>query len=53
MGFPEFIVDGYVELNEGFSKNFADTTTDNVKILSGNEPKSINDFINDFKSFFE
>lgn len=53
MGFPEFIVDGYVELNVGFSENVANTTTDNVKRLSGHEPKSINDFITDFKGYFE
>jgi len=52
MGFPEFIVNGYVELSDGFSDNFADITTGNVKLLSGSEPKSINDFVTDFKSFF-
>jgi len=53
MGFPEFIVDGYMELNEGFSENFADVTTDNVKILSGNAPKSIDDFVSDFRAYFQ
>jgi uncharacterized protein YbjT (DUF2867 family) len=52
MGFPEFIVDGYIELNVGFTQNFANTTTDSVEILSGSAPKSINNFINDFKSFY-
>jgi uncharacterized protein YbjT (DUF2867 family) len=52
MGFPEFIVDGYIELNQGFSENFANTATDNVKVLSGNAPRSISDFITDFKSYF-
>jgi uncharacterized protein YbjT (DUF2867 family) len=52
MGFPEFIVDGYIELDTGFAKNFADISTDNVKLLSGNAPRSIDDFINDFKDYF-
>ena len=52
MGFPEFIVDGYVELSLGFSQNIANTTTDSVEVLTGSAPKSIDDFIVDFKSFF-
>lgn len=52
MGFPEFIVDGYVELSQGFSKGFADITTGNVEALSGHSPRSIDDFVNDFKGYF-
>lgn len=52
MGFPEFIVDGYIELNVGFSENYANTKTDNVKVLTGNAPRSIGDFITDFKGYF-
>jgi len=52
MGFPEFIVDGYIKLNVDFSQNFANTTTDNIKIPSGKAPRSISDFVSDFKSFF-
>ena len=52
MGFPEFIVDGYIELNKGFAKGFADTTTANVELLSGNPPKSVDDFTADFKAYF-
>ena len=52
MGFPEFIVDGYVELSQGFAKGFADTTTGNVEALTGHAPRSIDDFTNDFKSYF-
>lgn len=52
MGFPEFIVDGYVELNEGFEKGFADTSTSNVKLLSGHEARTIDDFTRDFKGYF-
>jgi len=53
MGFPEFIVDGYVELSQGFSQGFANTTNDNVEALSGHAPRSIDDFTKDFKSFFQ
>ena len=53
MGFPEFIVDGYVELSQGFSQGFADTTNGNVEELSGHAARSIDDFTKDFKSFFE
>ncbi len=52
MGFPEFIVDGYVELSKGFSKGFADTTTNNVELLSGHKARSIDDFTRDFKVYF-
>jgi uncharacterized protein YbjT (DUF2867 family) len=53
MGFPEFIVDGYVELSQGISQGFADTTNDNVEALSGHTSRSIDDFTKDFKSFFQ
>lgn len=52
MGFPEFIADGYIELNKGFSTGFADTTTDNVEKLSGHPARSIDDFTRDFRSYF-
>jgi uncharacterized protein YbjT (DUF2867 family) len=53
MGMPEFVVDGYMELNDGFSNNFADTTTDSVQTLTGHAPRSIDDFTNDFKGWFQ
>jgi len=53
MGFPEFIVDGYVELSQGFSQGFADRTNSNVKVLSGHPARSIDVFTNDFQSFFQ
>jgi uncharacterized protein YbjT (DUF2867 family) len=52
MGFPEFIVDGYVELSQGFAHGFADITTDNVEALSGHKARSIDDFTKDFKGYF-
>ena len=52
MGFPEFIVDGYVELNKGFSEGIADITTNNVEILTGHPARSIDDFTRDFRYYF-
>jgi uncharacterized protein YbjT (DUF2867 family) len=48
MGFPEWIVDGYIELNAGFEAGFADTTTDGVQKLAGHAPRSFEDFASDF-----
>jgi uncharacterized protein YbjT (DUF2867 family) len=53
MGFPEWIVDGYVELNRGFENGYADEKTDNVEKLSGHPPGDIQTFANDFKQAFE
>lgn len=53
MGFSPFIVDGYIELNEGFSGGFADTTTENVEKLAGHPARSLKDFIQDYKEYFE
>jgi len=52
MGFPEFIVDGYVELNQGFTAGFADTSNGNVETLSGHKARSVDDFTRDFKGYF-
>jgi uncharacterized protein YbjT (DUF2867 family) len=52
MGFPEFIVDGYIELNVGFTNGFADTSNGNVEKLSGHVARSIDDFTRDFKGYF-
>jgi uncharacterized protein YbjT (DUF2867 family) len=52
LGFPEFIVDGYMELNEGFAHGYADISNQNVKILSGHQARSIRNFIDDFKEYF-
>lgn len=53
MGFPEWIVDGYIELNRGFESGYADETTDYVEQLSGHPPGDIQRFANDFKQAFE
>jgi uncharacterized protein YbjT (DUF2867 family) len=52
MGFPEFIVDGYVELSQGFARDFANITNGNVEALSGHTARSIDDFTQDFKGYF-
>jgi uncharacterized protein YbjT (DUF2867 family) len=52
MGFSEFIVDGYVELNQGFTEGYADVSNGNVETLSGHKARSIDDFTRDFKSYF-
>lgn len=52
MGFPEFIVDGYIELNEGFENGYADTSNGNVKALTGHAARSVNNFTEDFREYF-
>ena len=52
MGVPEWIVQGYAELNAGFEDGFADLTTDNVKRLSGHEPRDFERFARDFAEVF-
>ena len=49
MGFPEWIVDGFVELAIGFENNFANTTTDGVEKLAGHAPRSFKQFALDFR----
>lgn len=52
MGFPEYIVDGYVELSRGFAQGFANRVTGNVELLTGHPARSIHDFVKDFKNYF-
>jgi uncharacterized protein YbjT (DUF2867 family) len=52
MGVPEWIAKGYVELSEGFSENFANSTTKNVEILTGHPARSFEQFVNDFAQIF-
>ena len=53
MGFPEWIVDGLVELAMGFENNFANTTTDGVEKLAGHAPRSFEQFALDFRSAWQ
>jgi len=50
MGLLESIVDGFVELAEGFEAGFADLTTDSVQQLAGYAPRSFDEFASDFRS---
>ena len=52
MGFPEFIVDGYIELNKGFANGYADFSTNNVELLTGHPARSVENFVNDFRGYF-
>ena len=52
MGVPEWIAKGYVELSEGFSENFANSTTEYVKLLTGHPARSFEQFANDFAQVF-
>jgi uncharacterized protein YbjT (DUF2867 family) len=53
MGLPEWIAKGYVELSEGFSENFANSTTRNVEILTGHPSRSFEQFVSDFARVFD
>ena len=53
MGFPEWIVDGFMELNEGFTNGFADIVTDGVQQLSGHPARSVQEFVTDFRAAWE
>ncbi|MEJ2196893.1 MAG: SDR family oxidoreductase [Ignavibacteriaceae bacterium] len=52
MGVPEWIAKGYLELSEGFSENFAYSTTNNVEILAGHPARSFDQFVKDFAQVF-
>jgi uncharacterized protein YbjT (DUF2867 family) len=53
MGLPEWIADGYVELNKGFEKGFANTTSDGVETLAAHAPRSFEQFARDFASVWQ
>jgi|SRR5918994_2208254 uncharacterized protein YbjT (DUF2867 family) len=53
MGLPQWIVDGYAELSEGFANGFADTSTDNVEKLAGHPPRDFEQFARDFRQTWE
>ncbi len=52
MGIPEWIAEGYAELSEGFSRNFAASTTTNVEMLTGQPARSFEEFVDDFLPAF-
>lgn len=53
MGLPEWIVEGFAELAEGFANGFADMTTDNVEKLAGHSPRDFEQFASDFRQTWE
>jgi len=52
MGVPQWIAEGYGELDDGFEHGFADLTTENVHALSGHEPRDFERFARDFTEVF-
>jgi len=53
MGLPEWTIEGFAELAEGFTNGFADLTTGNVERLAGHPPRDFERFANDFKQAWE
>jgi uncharacterized protein YbjT (DUF2867 family) len=53
MGVPEWIASGYVELSEGFSKNFAEEVSECVPMLTGHPARTFDEFVRDFASTFK
>jgi uncharacterized protein YbjT (DUF2867 family) len=54
MGFGEWTADGFGELMAGFADNWAsDKVSPWVRKLTGQEPRSIETFVSDFKGFYE
>ena len=49
MGVPQWIAEGYGELDDGFEQGFADLTTSNVHALSGHEPRGFEQFARDYR----
>ena len=52
MGVPEWIAQGYAELAQGFSENFANRATENVANLTGHPARSFEQFARDFAQVF-
>ena len=52
MGVPEWIAKGYIELSEGFSKNFAENVTKNIELLTWHPARSFEQFAKDFAHVF-
>ncbi len=52
MGIPEWIAEGYAELSEGFSRNFAGRITTNVEMLTGQPARSFGQFADDYLNLF-
>ena len=52
MGMPEWLTEGYIELMDGFSQNWADLTTPYVEEITGHTARSYDTFTRDFAQAF-
>ena len=52
MGMPEWVADGYTELMEEFSKNWADLVSPAVEKITGRPGRSYEQFARDFAQVF-
>ncbi len=52
MGMDPWIVDGYMELFEGFADNWGDKTSPDVERLLGRPARGLREFVADFKGAF-
>jgi uncharacterized protein YbjT (DUF2867 family) len=52
MGMDPWVVDGYMELFEGFADNWGDKTSRDIQKLLGRPARSLRDFVADFKGAF-
>ena len=52
VGLPEWIARGYLELDEGFADNFANSVTENIPNLTGHPARSFDQFASDFAHVF-
>jgi hypothetical protein len=52
-GMPEWIAEGYIELNRGFENGYADTTTDGVRRLTVRAARSFEQFADDHRGAFQ
>lgn len=52
MGMNPWIVDGYMELFEGFAENWGDKTSPDIQKLLGRPARGLREFVADFKGAF-
>ena len=52
MGLPEFLVEGYVELYDGFAQGLFAETTDSVETITGSKAHTFAEYAEAFKGFF-
>jgi len=52
MGMDPWIVDGYMELFEGFAANWGDKTSTDIQTLLGRPARGLREFVADFKGAF-